>query len=89
MFDDYKKNYTGNYLEEFLKKATPFENAVGEEFLKLNAITNYGITPESLVALRARFILHWYPVKAKKYTYKLFDLQRTLMQEGFFTASNY
>lgn len=89
LLDDYKKMYTGNYLDEFLKNATPFEKAVGEEFLKLNAITNYGITPESLVALRARFILNWYPEKAIAFPYKLFDLQRTLLQEGYFTAYNY
>ncbi len=88
LFDDYKKMFSGNYLDEFLKKATPFEKAVGEEFLKLNAITNYGITPESLVALRARFILNWYPGKAKAFPYKLFDLQRTLLQEGYFIAYN-
>ncbi|MEO7210447.1 MAG: hypothetical protein ABIY35_05855 [Chitinophagaceae bacterium] len=89
LYDDYKKMYAGNYLDEFLKKSTPFEKAVGEEFLKLNAITNYGITPESLIALRTRFILNWYPGKAKAFPYKLFDLQRTLLQEGFFTAYNY
>ncbi|MEO8116258.1 MAG: tetratricopeptide repeat protein [Bacteroidota bacterium] len=88
LFDDYKKMYTGNYLDEFLKKASPFEKAVGEEFLKLNTITNYGITPESLVALRAQFILNWYPAKAKAFPYKLFDLQRTLLQEGYFIAYN-
>ncbi|MFZ1800511.1 MAG: tetratricopeptide repeat protein [Chitinophagaceae bacterium] len=89
LFEDYKKMYSGNYLDELLKKASPFEKAVGEEFLKLNAITNYGITPESLVALRARFILNWYPVKATQFPYKLFDLQRTLLQEGYFTAYNF
>ena len=89
LFDDYKKMYSGNYLDEFLKKALPFEKAAGEEFLKLNVITNYGITPESLVALRTRFILNWYPAKAKQFPYKLFDLQRTLLQEGFFTAYNF
>lgn len=89
LLDDYKKMYSGNYLNEFLKKATPFEKAVGDEYLKLNGITNYGITPESLVALRARFILNWFPEKAKAFPYKLFDLQRTLLQEGYFVAYNY
>ncbi|MBS1729997.1 MAG: tetratricopeptide repeat protein [Bacteroidetes bacterium] len=89
LLDDYKKMYSGNYLEEFLKKANAFEKAVGTILLKLNGLTNYGITAESLVALRTQFILNWYPENAKEFPYKLFDLERTFLQEGYFTAYNF
>ena len=47
-----------------------------------------GISPETLTMIRTRFILDWNINYAKKFSFKLFDLQEHLLNEGLFPAYN-
>lgn len=47
-----------------------------------------GINTASLIMIRARFILDWYQDNALKFPFKLFDLQKQLLQDGLFDAYN-
>ncbi len=47
-----------------------------------------GISPETLTMIRTRFILDWYNRYNEKYPFRLFGLQRQLLQEGMFEAYN-
>ncbi len=89
LLEDYKKMYAGDYFEKALKAAGTFEKAVLDNYQQMAKITDYGITPETLTAIRTRFILNWFNTgDGKKFPFKLFEWQRTLLQEGYYNAYN-
>jgi len=51
-------------------------------------ITSRGITPETLVMLRTRFVLDWSSFYKLLYPFSLFDYQQQLLKEGLFEAYN-
>lgn len=53
-----------------------------------STITSRGITPETLVMLRTRFVLEWSRFYKLLYPYALFDYQQQLLKEGLFEAYN-
>jgi tetratricopeptide (TPR) repeat protein len=70
------------------KNKSEFAKAFLQGIGKQSALTNNGISTETLTMIRARFILDWYETNAGKYPFKLFDFQRQLLQEGMFDAYN-
>ena len=88
LLTDYKKLFEGNVLSEIIQKGTPFEKAVAATFTKQSSITAMGLSPESLTALRTRFILFWDEKNAEKFPFRLFQFQLQLLQEGMFDAYN-
>ena len=88
LLSGYKKLYEGNYLQDITQKGTPFEKAVATILLKQAGITAMGLSPESLTALRTRFILGWEDSYASAFPYRLFELHLQLLQEGMFDAYN-
>lgn len=89
LLEDYKKMYSGDYFENAMMKAGTFEKAFLENYRQMTKLTDLGITPETLTAIRTRFILNWFNNgDAQKFPFKLFALQRTLLQEGYFNAYN-
>lgn len=89
LLDAYKKFFTSNDSKNKSKsKENDFTKAF-EEILNKNAsVVSTGVTPESLVMLRTRFILDWYEKYAAKFPNRLFDHQHQLLQEGMFDAYN-
>jgi len=55
---------------------------------KQSSLASKGITTETLIMIRTRFILDWYAKNAAKYPFRLFEFQRQLLQEGMFNAYN-
>ena len=55
---------------------------------KNSGVVNAGVTPESLVALRTRFILDWTVSNAARFPYRLFDYHVQLLKSGMFDAYN-
>lgn len=51
-------------------------------------ITSRGITPETLVMLRTRFVLEWANFYKLVFPFSLFDYQQQLLREGLFEAYN-
>jgi tetratricopeptide (TPR) repeat protein len=95
LLDQYKKFFVAGYTAPTPpstgKKAPPmsFTKAVAEVLTNQQSQTGFGITPESLTAIRTRFILEWYDKYAEKFPFKLFEHQRQLLQEGMFEAYNF
>lgn len=88
VYNNYKQLFLTDILDDLQKKGTPFEKAVATVYSKLDNVIDEGVTPESLTALRTRFILNWYPASADKYPFRLFEHQRYLCQQGMFDAYN-
>lgn len=65
-----------------------FANAYLANLARESSVITSGITPESLVMLRTRFILDWYNVYNAYYPFSLFEFQRKLLKEGLFDAYN-
>jgi hypothetical protein len=88
--DQYKKFFATTDVPDnfFAKKTNAFTNNVARVLLKQQDQATLGITPETLTAIRTRFILEWYDKFAEKFPFRLFDHQRQLLQEGHFEAYN-
>jgi tetratricopeptide (TPR) repeat protein len=72
------------------KKPEPgFQQSVANLFMAQGDLASTGITPETLIMIRTRFILGWYESKAAQYPHKLFDQQQFMLREGLFEAYNY
>ena len=56
---------------------------------KLTNLASRGISTETLIMIRSRFILDWYANNATRFPFRLFDFQRQLLQEGMFEAYNH
>ncbi len=85
---DYKKLFTANTLSDAARKGSPFIKAVANLFLQNSGMLAEGVTPESLTSVRSKFVLQWYDNSTPKFPYRLFEYQRTLIQEGMFEAYN-
>jgi tetratricopeptide (TPR) repeat protein len=88
LLESYKKLFSESDLEKNNKDKNPFVLAFLETMNKQTGIVALGINAESLTMLRTRFILDWYDKYAAKIPFKLFDLQRQLLQEGMYDAYN-
>ena len=90
LLDQYKKFYASNDQKDnfFAIKTNAFTNNVARAMIKQQGQATLGITPETLTALRTRFILDWYDKYADKFSFRLFDHQRQLLQEGYFESYN-
>jgi hypothetical protein len=64
-------------------------NEVSETLQKNQSVVTAGITTETLIMLRTRFLLDWKQNLADKYPYRLFEHQIQLLQDGMFEAYNY
>lgn len=65
-----------------------FRLAVLKTLENASSVVAQGITPETLVMLRTRFVLDWDHFYRLMYPYTLFDYQRYLLQQGVFPAYN-
>jgi hypothetical protein len=72
-----------------LNEKNPFEKAVAQNFTKQSGMAKAGLSPESLSAIRTRFILDWYnnPI-SEKYPFRLFERQQQMLRDGLFDAYN-
>jgi hypothetical protein len=75
-------NGTGN-------KQSPFTENISTLLLKNQSVIASGITTESLIMLRTRFLLDWRQEMSVKYPYRLMDHHLQLLQDGLFEAYNY
>jgi tetratricopeptide (TPR) repeat protein len=88
LLEGYKKLFEDADLEKNGAGQSPFVQAFLQSMNKQSALASAGINAESLTMIRARFILDWYNDAGNKFPYKLFELQRQLLQEGMFDAYN-
>jgi tetratricopeptide (TPR) repeat protein len=88
LLEGYKKLFADADLEKNGAGQSTFVQAFLQSMNKQSALASSGINAESLTMIRARFILDWYNDAGNKFPYKLFELQRQLLQEGMFDAYN-
>jgi hypothetical protein len=90
LLEQYKKFFTSGSAEATtsIKKPNDFLQEVAKVLLEQQSQAAFGITPESLTAIRTRFILQWFDKDAERFPFRLFDHQRQLLQEGLFDAYN-
>lgn len=90
LFGGYRKLFDDlSILDNPKQNGTPFEKAVAQNLSDLTSFGRFGITPEMLTALRARFILNWYSnSQSKGLVFPLFEYQRRLLRQGHFDAYN-
>lgn len=100
LLEQYKKYFVSGYTPPKIidkknidkkadRKFVQFSTAVAETLNKQQSQVNQGITPESLIVIRTRFILDWYNTYGANLPFRLFEHQRQLLQEGMFEAYNY
>jgi tetratricopeptide (TPR) repeat protein len=89
LLESYKRIYMpGDTKKYYVKAPSPFELDFLQVMSKQNELSLHGITPESLLIIRSRFILDWFNTNENKYVFHLFDHMRYLMREGMFEAYN-
>lgn len=100
LLEQYKKFFVSGYVppkpankrnvdKKANKKFVQFTTAVAETLSKQQSQASLGITPETLTAIRTKFILDWYNNYGAQLPFRLFEHQRQLLQEGMFEAYNY
>lgn len=91
LLDQYKLFFSnaGSKAGNDSKKNNAFIATVSETMAKQLSNLNNGITPESLILIRTRFVLDWYAKYGDKFPFRLFEQQRQLLQEGIFEPYNY
>jgi Tfp pilus assembly protein PilF len=86
LLEGYKKLFVDADLQKAAVGQTAFVQAFLQTMNKQTNLASSGINTESLTMIRTRFILDWYNDFGSKFPFKLFELQRQLMQEGMFDA---
>lgn len=90
MLESYKRVFAGvEPKKHFIKATTPFETSYLETLRKQSAATTTGITPETLLIIRTRFVFDWFSSVNKKFPFQLFDHLQYLLREGMFEAYNH
>lgn len=89
LLESYKKAYTAGATKQyFVKPTTPFEAKFNDILQKQSTLALRGITPETLLVIRARFILDWFTGGGDGYPFQLFSNLQYMLREGLFEAYN-
>ncbi len=77
-----------NLLSGEENNKSAFAKAFLECMNKQSSIMGKGVTLETLMMARTRFILDWFTNYASRFPFRLFDYQQQLLREGMFEAYN-
>lgn len=88
LLESYKKFFLIDPKAKPSKNVNEFTAAFTDVMNRNASVTNAGVTTETLIMLRTRFILDWYKHYGAKMPFRLFEHQRQLLQEGMFEAYN-
>ena len=88
LLESYKKLFTNTDMAKEIKDNNKFATAFIATMNKQSSIAASGINAESLTMIRTRFILDWAHDYEAIFPFRLFDLQKQLLQEGMFDAYN-
>jgi len=87
LLEGYKKLFSATDLEKENKERSDFAKAFLSVMNKESAGARAGITPESLAAIRNKFITDWFAVPGRP-AYHLFDMLKQLQHEGMLDTYN-
>jgi tetratricopeptide (TPR) repeat protein len=90
LLESYKKFFTESdiFKQYKARKKTNFEDAFLEVMEKQSSLAASGITTNSLIMIRTRFILEWFEVNGKKFPHRMLEQQQYLIREGMYDAYN-
>jgi len=88
LLESYKKLYADGDVMKDQASKSPFALACLGMYGNLKPVVAQGITTESLILLRTKFILSWNEKYPATYPFRLFEYQRQLLKEGMFDAYN-
>jgi Tfp pilus assembly protein PilF len=89
LIESYKRVFVSSESKQyFIKKTTDFEVKFLETLMKQSALASRGITPETLLIIRSRFMLDWFTANSNAFPHQLFDHLQYLMRNGMFEAYN-
>jgi len=88
LLESYKKIFADADLTKKNKEKNKFAEAFINCLNKESNAAAMGINTQSLIVIRTHFISDWFKDYAKKFPFKLFDLQQQLINQGMFDAYN-
>jgi len=88
LLDSYTKLFSDADITKDQNMKNEFVKAFLDNMKKQQQAVGGGITPESLSALRTRFVLDWFQKDGNRFPFRLFDYQRQLLKDGMFDAYN-
>ncbi|MBA4166343.1 MAG: hypothetical protein H0X41_02135, partial [Chitinophagaceae bacterium] len=88
LLEGYKKLFTESDMMKNQDVKSDFVKAFLATMKNQAQVVNSGVTPESLSALRTRFLLEWFDKNAANFPFRLFDYQQQLAKAGMFDAYN-
>lgn len=90
LLESYKRVFIGAEAKKhYVKAATPFETLFLELLRSQGNTVLRGITQETLLMVRTKFIFDWFNhPNSKRYPFQLFDHLQYLLREGMFEAYN-
>ena len=88
LLEAYKKSFIDGDVMKIPGNKSPFITAYLGMLSKQSSAIAQGITTETLIVLRTKFILGWYEKTPPPYAFRLFDYQRQLLKDGLFDAYN-
>lgn len=88
LLDGYKKLYADADLAKNQNMKNEFVAAFIGLYQKHAETVSIGITPETIAAVRTRFILEWMDKYGARFPFRLFEHHNQLLKLGFFDAYN-
>jgi Tfp pilus assembly protein PilF len=89
LLDSYKKLFTDGDLAKNQDAKNEFVKAWLDIMQTQSAyMATNGVTPETLSAIRTKFVISWFEKNAKKLPFRLFEYQQQLLKSGMFEAYN-
>ncbi len=90
LLESYKKFFTiSDVFKQYnARKKSNFEDAFLQTMEKQSSLVASGITVNSLIMIRTRFILEWFEGYGKKFPHRMLEHQQYLIREGMYEAYN-
>lgn len=90
LLKSYKKLFAeGNFQQFINEEKSAFGKAVLQTLAKQASVFAQGVTAETLIMARTRFIIDWYAEgNGTKFPFKLFEYHRQLLKDGMFPSYN-
>src|SRR5882672_1270521 len=82
LLESYKKLYADGDVMKDQTTKSPFANTCLSMYGSLRTNIAQGVTTESLILLRTKFVLGWFEKYPTTYPFRLFEYQRQLLKEG-------
>lgn len=88
LLEGYKKLFTDADLLKNQNTKNEFTRVFLMNMKNQEKLVSTGVTPESLSALRSRFVLDWFAKDASRFPFRLFEYHQQLLKAGMFEAYN-